>query len=173
MTIYKLNNVKPSVGERTWIAPSAEIIGDVSIGKNCFIGFGSVIRGDFGPIVIGDESLIEDNVVIHAATRTKIGSRVIVGHMAMIHDATIEDGALIGMKAMICEKSVIGQGAIVAEQTLVRKNQRILPGKIYAGTPAKIKREVSKHHREILNLGIQAYIDLAQLYRQTLKIVDL
>ena len=103
MPLYELNNIKPSIGEGTWIAPSAEIIGDVTIGKNCYIGFGAVIRGDFGPIIIGNEALIEDNVVIHTATRTEIGNRVIVDHLAMIHDAIIEDSSLVGMKAMICE----------------------------------------------------------------------
>ena len=83
MPLYEFNGKKPSVGEGTWIAPSAEIIGDVTIGKNCYIGFGAIIRGDFGPIEIGNESAIEESVNIHTAERVKIGNRVIVGHMAM------------------------------------------------------------------------------------------
>ncbi|MBC2716346.1 MAG: gamma carbonic anhydrase family protein [Desulfobacteraceae bacterium] len=173
MPLYEFNNLKPTVGAGTWIAPSAEIIGNVTIGKNCYIGFGAVIRGDFGPIIIGNESLIEENVVIHTATCTEIGNRVIVGHMAMIHDAIIKDGSLVGMKAMICEGVVIGEGSIIAEQTLVIKNQQIPPGKIYAGSPAELKKEVSEHHREMLHLGVQAYIELIQLYHQTLKPVAL
>ncbi len=172
MPLYEFNNLKPSVGEGTWVAPSAVIIGNVTIGKNCYIGFGAVIRADFGPIIIGNESLIEENVVIHTATRTQIGSRVIVGHMAMIHDAIIEDSTLIGMKAMICEGAIIAEGSIIAEQTLVIKNQKIKPGRIYAGSPAKFKKEVSKHHQDMHNLGIQAYLELIQQYHKALKLID-
>ncbi|MGB9498798.1 MAG: gamma carbonic anhydrase family protein [Dissulfuribacterales bacterium] len=169
MPLYEFNNSKPQTGEGTWIAPSAQIIGDVRIGRNCFIGFGAVIRGDFGPIIIGNETSIEENVVIHTGKSTKIGSRVIVGHLAMIHDATIEDGALIGMKAMICEGAVVGEGSIIAEQTLVLKNQLIMPFKVYAGAPAVLKGDTSKRHREMLEFGVQAYVDLTQLYHQTFK----
>ncbi|ABW67403.1 gamma carbonic anhydrase family protein [Desulfosudis oleivorans] len=172
MPLYELNKIKPSIGAGTWIAPSAQVIGNVTIGRDCFIGFGAVIRGDFGPIIIGNESLVEDNAVIHTATRTEIGNRVIIGHMAMIHDAIIRDGSLIGMKSMICEGAEIGEGAIVAEQSLVKKGQKIASGKIYAGNPAEFKKEATDHHRKMLDMGIQAYIELTRLYHSTLKPVD-
>jgi len=169
MPVYELNRIRPLIGDGTWIAPSADIIGDVSIGVNCYIGFGAVIRGDFGPIIIGNETLIEDNVVIHTASRTVIGNRVIVGHMAMIHDAQIEDGALIGMKAMISEGAVIGAGAIIAQQSRLKKNQKVPPRNLYAGSPAVFKKEVSDEYLEILDAGIRAYMDLRKLYHHTLK----
>jgi carbonic anhydrase/acetyltransferase-like protein (isoleucine patch superfamily) len=169
MPVYELNRIRPLIGDGTWIAPSADIIGDVTIGTNCYIGFGAVIRGDFGPIIIGNETLIEDNVVIHTASRTQIGIRVIVGHMAMIHDAQIEDGALIGMKAMISEGTVIGAGAIIAQQSLLKKNQKVPPRNLYAGAPAAFKKEVSDEYLEILDAGIRAYMDLRRLYHQTFK----
>lgn len=169
MPLYEVNHTKPSIGEGSWIAPSAHIIGNVEIGCNCYIGFGAVIRGDFGPIIIGNESLIEENVVIHAATRTGIGNRVIVGHMAMIHDAMIKDGALVGMKSMICEGAEIGESAIIAEQSLVMKNQQIPSCEIYAGSPAKFKKQVTARHLEMHGFGIQAYMELIQRYHQTFK----
>jgi len=169
MSIYEINGLKPEIGKGTWVAPSADIIGAVTIGDNCYIGFGAVIRADFGPIIIGNESLIEDNVVIHTATCTRIGNRVIVGHMAMIHDAVIKDRALIGMKAMICEGVIIGEGAIIAEQTLVIKNQEIPAAKIYAGAPAEFIKEATNKHRKILDSGLEAYIDLLRLYERTFK----
>ena len=172
MPLYEFNNSKPKIGEGTWIAPSAEIIGNVTIGRNCFIGFGAVIRGDFGPITIGNETLIEDNVVIHTAIRTEIGNRVIVGHMAMIHDAVIYNNSLIGMKAMICVGAVVGEGSIIAEQTLVIKNQNILPGKIYAGFPAVIKGDVTGKHRDTLAFGIQAYAVLIKGYHDSFILHD-
>jgi carbonic anhydrase/acetyltransferase-like protein (isoleucine patch superfamily) len=132
-----------------------------------------VIRGDFGPIIIGDETAVEDNVVIHTASRTTIGNRVIIGHMAMIHDATIEDEVLIGMKAMICEGTIIRKGAFIAEQSLVLKNQIVPSGTSYAGSPAKYIKTASNNHHEIFNLGVQAYIDLTRLYHRTFKRVAL
>lgn len=172
MPLYEFNSFKPAIGEGTWVAPSASVIGNVSIGKNCHIGFGAVIRGDFGPIIIGDQTAVEDNVVIHTASRTFIGNRVIIGHMAMIHDAIIEDEVLIGMKAMLCEGAIIRKGAIIAEQTLALKNQEIPSNKIYTGFPAKYKKDASEQHREMLNFGIQAYLDLNRCYHQTLRKLD-
>jgi len=169
MPLYEYDSLKPTVGDGTWVAPSAAVIGNVTIGSHCHIGFGAVIRGDFGPIIIGDETAVEDNVVIHTASRTSIGSRVIIGHMAMIHDAIIEDEVLIGMKTMICEGSFIGKGSFIAEQTLVLKNQRIPSGTIYAGSPAALKKNVSEQHRKMFKLGIEAYLDLNHRYHQTLK----
>ena len=172
MPIYELNGMKPNIGDGTWVAPSAEIVGNVTIGKNCYIGFGAVIRGDFGPISIGDETLVEDNVVIHTAARTEIGSRVIIGHLAMIHDAIIQDGVLVGMQSMISEGVVIGKGTIVAEQSLVPKKASLRSGKVYAGSPAEVKKEVTQNLKEILDVGIEAYIDLIKTYRSTLKKAD-
>ncbi len=169
MPVYELNRIRPLIGDGTWVAPSADIIGDVTIGANCFIGFGAVIRGDFGPIVIGHETLIEDNVVIHAASRTEIGNRVIVGHMAMIHDARIEDGVLIGMQAMVGEGAVIGAGAIIAQKSLLKKNQRVPPRNLYAGAPAAFKKQVSAEYSEILDAGIRAYMDLLKAYHHAFK----
>jgi phenylacetic acid degradation protein len=169
MPLYKINNKQPRIGTGTWIAPSAEIIGDVEIGEQCYIGFGAVIRGDFGSIKIGNRSLVEENVVIHTAVNTTIGSGVIIGHLAMIHDAMIHDNVLIGMKSMICEGAVIGEGAILAEQSLVRKNQKIPSEKIFAGSPAVFIKEVTNRHREMMTLGIQAYLDLIEKYHQSFQ----
>lgn len=169
MPIYEFNNRRPRIDEGSWIAPTAVIIGDVEIGTQCYIGFGAIIRGDFGPIRIGSRTLIEENAVIHTAYMTTIGSDVIIGHMAMIHDAVVQDNVLIGMKSMICEGAKIGEGSILAEQSLVRKNQKIPPGKIYAGSPAVFIKEVTENHREKMRFGIQAYLDLIEKYNVTLR----
>ena len=169
MPVYEIDGKRPRIGAGTWVAPSADIIGDVEIGENCYIGFGAVIRGDFGKIRIGGESLVEEGVVIHTADRTEIGNKVIIGHLAMIHDAAIYDNALIGMKAMICEFVTIGEGAIIAEQSLVRKQTTIPAGKIVAGSPAKVVGNVGQHHRERLAIGLEAYLQLIRSYHQSFK----
>jgi len=172
MPLYEIDNKRPVVGEGTWIAPSAEIIGDVEIGRSCFIGFGAIIRGDFGRIVIGSGTLVEENVVIHSGSRVEIGTGVIIGHMVMIHDAIIRDHALVGMKSMICDGSSIGEWAIVAEQSLVKKNQVIPPNKIYAGSPAREMADVRERHRSNLIVGLQAYADLIKHYHETFKRIE-
>lgn len=169
MPIYEIEGKSPQVGKGTWMAPSAEIIGDVEIGENCYIGFGAVIRGDFGKIIIGNQSLVEEGVVIHTAELTQIGNKVIIGHLAMIHDATIHDRALIGMKAMICEYATIGEWSIIAEQSLVRRQTTIPPGKIAAGSPARVVGDVGKDHRERLANGLQAYLQLIGSYHHSFK----
>ena len=169
MPVYEIEGKRPLIGTGTWVAPSAEIIGDVEIGEDCYIGFGAVIRGDFGKIKIGNQSLVEEGVVIHTAEQTEIGNQVIIGHLAMIHDATIHDGALIGMKAMICEYATIGAGSIIAEQSLVRKQTTIPPGKIAAGSPAREVGDVGQHHRERLAAGLNAYLQLIRSYHHSFK----
>ena len=172
MPLYEINNKGPVVGEATWIAPSAEIVGDVKIGRNCYIGFGAVIRGDFGTIVIGDETAVEDNAVIHAGSKSEIGNRVIVGHMAMIHNAVIRDSSLIGMKSMICDDYVIGEWTIIAEQSLVKRGQHVPSGKIFGGSPAREIGNLRNRHRELLISGQQAYVDLTTQYNNTFRTVD-
>ncbi len=169
MPIYEIEGKRPRIGMGTWVAPSAEVIGDVEIGENCYIGFGAVIRGDFGKIKIGNETLVEEGVVIHTAEMTDIGNKVIIGHLAMIHDARIHDGALIGMKAMISEFATIGESSIVAEQSLVRKQTTVPPGKIVAGSPARVVGDVGRHHKQRLADGLAAYLQLIRSYHRSFK----
>lgn len=174
MPLYEINTRKPQIGEGTWIAPSAEIIGDVRIGKNCYIGFGAILRGDYGTIIIGDETAVEEGVTIHARPmgETTIGERVTIGHMAMIHNATIHDLAVIGMQAMICDYSEIGRWAIIAEQALVVNRLKVPAETIYAGSPAKEIGKVQDRHTETWNLAKQVYVDLTDQYSNSFKQID-
>jgi len=172
MALYEFNGKRPSIGEGTWIAPSAEIIGDVSIGKNCYIGFGAIIRADFGSIRIGNESAIEEAVIIHEAEQVMIGNRVIVGHMAMLHDVTIHDNVLIGMQAMICAFSTIEEWAMIAEQSLVLRNSVIPSGKIFGGSPARQIGVTTPEHRKTLTWGQEVYADLPRRYRTEFRRID-
>ncbi len=172
MPLYEFNHQQPVIGDGTWIAPSADIIGNVTIGRHCYIGFGAVIRGDFGKIVIGDGTLVEDNVVIHVGSKAEIGNKVIIGHMVMIHDAVINDFSLIGMMSMICDGAFIDKWTIIAEQSLVKKNQKIPSGKIYAGSPAREIGNLTERHKKGLITGQQFYMDLIAQYRNTFRRID-
>lgn len=172
MGLYEFNTKKPQVDKSAWIAQSAEIIGDVRIGKRCWIGPNAVIRGDFGSIIIGDDTAIEDGVVIHTPAIVEIGNFVTIGHMAMIHGKLVKDYAVIGMNSTLGDNTIVGSWSIVAEHSLVKKNQVIPDYKLYAGCPAVEKGDTEQRHQEIMLLGKQLYVDLVEKYRETLKKIE-
>lgn len=171
MPLFEFQGKRPRIGTGTWVAPSACIIGDVTIGENCWIGPQAVIRGDFGSIVIGDCTAIEDGTVIHTPSRITIGSWVTVGHLAMIHGSHVGDYAVIGMHATLGDNARVGEWAIVAEHSLVKKNQVVPPEKLFAGVPAVEKGAITQQHREVMILGKQLYRDLARQYGEGLKLI--
>ena len=140
MPIYRFDDFVPSIHESAYVAPTAIIIGDVTIGADCYIGHTAVLRGDYGKIVIGAGSAIEEAVIIHARPQdeTRIGSRVTVGHGAMIHNAVIHDEATIGMCAVISDFSEVGAGTLVGEQALVKRGQKLPERVVAVGVPAKV-----------------------------------
>ena len=173
MPIYQIKDRKPVIGEGAWIAPSAEIIGDVRIGKNCYIGWGAILRGDYGTIIIGDESAIEEGVIIHARPldKTEIGIRVTVGHGVMIHNAVIKDYATIGMRATVSDFSEVGEWSLIGEQALVTRKQIIPPGKIYAGVPSKELGDLQEKNKVEWTWAKQLYVDLAKQYQTDCSII--
>ncbi len=173
MPVYEINGRRPIIGENTWIAPTAELIGDVRIGDNCYIGFGAILRGDYGTIIVGNETAIEEGVMIHArpAGETVLGKCVTVGHMAMLHNTTIQDYAVIGMHSTISDFSEIGQWAIIGEHSLVKRHQIVPEEKIYAGVPSEEKGDVMEKNKEEWTLGKKVYFNMVQQYRDGL--VDL
>ncbi len=164
--LYKFDGKQPKVGEDAYVSDLARVIGDVVIGRNCYIGHGAILRGDYGRIEIGDGSAIEEGVIIHAppGETNRIGKRVTVGHGAVLHGRLIGDLAVIGMGAILSIWSEIGEGAIVAEGSVVKMKQVAPPRMVVAGNPAKIVREVSAKDEEFWAWGKQLYIDLAKKY---------
>jgi phenylacetic acid degradation protein len=164
MSIYEFENKKPSIGKDTFIFKSADIIGDVSIGKNCYIGPGARIRGDYGSIRIGDNTAVEENVVVHARPDdvTTIGNNVTIGHGSIIHNATIKDWAVIGMGAIVSDWAVIGKWAVVAEGAVVKNKQKIPNKAIAVGVPAKVVSEISEEYEKQWTKYKKIYTDLAE-----------
>src|SRR4030042_6453190 len=117
MAVYEFENRSPSMGSGTFVHPSADIIGAVTIGRDCWIGPGARLRGDYGEIVIGDGTAVEDNSIIHArpGERTAIGARVTLGHGCIIHTATVGNYAVVGMGAVVSDWAVLGEWAVVGE----------------------------------------------------------
>lgn len=164
--LYGFDGKRPTVGDGTYISELANIIGDVHLGKNCYIGHGAILRGDYGRIEIGDGTAVEEGVIVHAPPGdvNRIGLAVTIGHRAIIHGKSIGNRAVIGMGAILSIWSEIGAGAIIAEGSVVKLKQIIAPGVVAAGNPAQVVRLVSAEDEKFWNWGKQLYIDLAQKY---------
>ena len=172
--IKEVRGHKPSIGKNTFLADTAVIIGDTTIGRDCSIWFGAVLRGDVNKISIGDRTNIQDGTVIHTLydgsphpSQTHIGNDVSVGHNATIHGAIIEDNCLIGMGATILDNAVVASGCIIAANALVLSNSKLEPNSVYAGVPAKKVKEVTPEQREeIIGRIARDYRMYASWYEQ-------
>ena len=143
--IIELEGKAPRVAEDAFIAPTAVLIGDVTIHAGASIWFGAVLRGDNSAIVIGAGSNVQDNCVIHCADDlpTIVGENVTVGHMAMLEGCVIGDGSLIGMGAVVLQRATVGANALVAAGAVVGEGAQIPDGVLAAGVPAKVKKELA------------------------------
>lgn len=163
-----VNGYAPFIGEHTWLAPNATVVGDVHIGKNCSIWYQAVLRGDVGKITIGDATNVQDGVVIHSTTgksTVTIGERVTIGHRAIIHGCTIHDEALIGMGAVVLDNAVIESGAVVAAGAVILENTRVKAGTIWAGVPARpVKQLDIDQSREQLRRSAEGYVKYKSWY---------
>lgn len=171
MPIYQLKDRIPVIGKKTYLHQSADIIGDVTIGENCFIGPGARLRGDYGRIVIGDGTSVEDNCVIHARPDdlTTVGKLVTLGHGSIIHNATIHDFAVIGMGAIVSDWAVIEEWGVIGEGAVVKNKQVILAGRIAVGIPAKVIGNITDEYKAEWTRFKQIYVDLAVQYSSSLK----
>ncbi|GAA1475472.1 gamma carbonic anhydrase family protein [Corynebacterium felinum] len=140
--ILPFNGKVPRIHASAFIAPNATIIGDVEIGPDSSVFYGCVLRGDVGPIRVGARTNIQDNSVLHVDSDAPciLGDDVTVGHMALVHGATVGDGVLVGMKSTLLSKSVIGAGSLIAAGAVVLEGQEIAPKSLAAGIPAKVRR---------------------------------
>jgi len=164
--LYRFNNRQPATGKQTYVSNSAEIIGDVTIGDNCYIGHGAILRGDYGRIVIGNGTAVEEGAIIHAKFDDvcTIGNKVTIGHGAIVHAKIVHDMAVIGMGAVVSISSEIGAWAIVAEGCVVKMNQVIKPGAVVVGNPAHIARDINDKDIAFWEHAKQVYVDLAKKY---------
>jgi carbonic anhydrase/acetyltransferase-like protein (isoleucine patch superfamily) len=144
-TIVELDGVAPTIGADVFLAPTAVLAGDVRVGDRANIWFGAVLRGDTSYIQIGPESSIQDNTVIHCAEElpTVIGDRVIVGHGALLEGCVVEDEAVVGMGAILLQRSRLGAGAMLAAGAVMPERMEVAPGVLAAGVPASEKKRLS------------------------------
>jgi gamma-carbonic anhydrase len=167
-TIRTFDGKTPTIGHGVFLAETCSVIGDVVIGEDSSIWYGTVIRGDVMPIRIGARTSIQDNTVIHVTSDfsgTIIGSDCTVGHSAIVHACTVEDFCLIGMGSIILDGARIGRGSLVGAGALVTPGTDIPPGSLVVGSPAKVKRPINEKEREQIAYGAQHYVELARRYR--------
>ncbi len=164
-------NRQPQIGKDTYVSEYAILIGDVRIGDNCYIGHGAILRGDYGCIEIDSGTAVEEGVIMHAppGETCRVGNKVTIGHGAIIHSSYIGDMAVIGMGSVLSIFAEVGEGAIIAEGSTVKMGQKIPPGIVARGNPAKVVRNVEDKDRKFWDWGKQLYIDLAKEYLQEEK----
>jgi carbonic anhydrase/acetyltransferase-like protein (isoleucine patch superfamily) len=168
-TIRPFGGKTPEIGKGAFLAETCSVIGDVVIGEESSIWYGTVVRGDVMPIRIGARTSIQDNAVIHVTSDfsgTIIGSDCTVGHSAIIHACTVEDFCLIGMGSIILDGARIGRGSLVGAGALVTPGTDIPPGSLVIGAPAKVRRPINDKEREQIAYGAQHYVELARRYRE-------
>ena len=157
---------EPVVADGAWIAPSAMLVGRVTIGLNASVFYGAVLRGDVNSISLGDGSNIQDNVAVHCDfdQPTVIGSGVSIGHAAVVHGCTIGDDCLIGMNATVLSGAVIGNESLVAAGSVVLEGTVIPPRSLVAGVPGKVRRELTDSEVDAIRHNGIHYRELSALH---------
>ena len=175
--IIEFEEKKPFVSDDVFVAPTAAIIGDVTIGEGSSVWFSAVIRGDYGPIKIGNGCSIQDSVVIHvnhsedgSISPTIIEDACIIGHGAVIEGCRLGKGSLIGMNAVILPKASLGEGCVVAAGSVIKTGEKIPPYSLLAGTPAIIKRTFDGPSDD-LTWAVSEYRQLSAKYQSRSKII--
>jgi carbonic anhydrase/acetyltransferase-like protein (isoleucine patch superfamily) len=173
--VYPYKGVLPRIAADAFVAPNAAIIGDVEIGAQANIWFGVTVRGDEAAVRIGARANIQDGCVVHVHSKkqgTCIGADVTVGHMALLHACTIEDGGFVGMGAIILDEAVIESGGMLAAGAMLTPKKRVPAGELWAGRPARFARrltaeEIAGMPETIENYRARGQLYLEDLYRAT------
>ena len=171
MALYTFEGKTPKISEDSYIHPQATIIGAVSIGKKCFIGPGAVLRGDLGEIEVGDGTNIQDNCVLHADKKTVISHNIIIGHGAIIHDAILKPGVVVGMGAVIMNGVVAEEDVVIGAGSVVKEEFKIPQGKIVVGNPARVAKGIHEEGKQRVLDGLKRYQELTERYKKDLKLI--
>ncbi len=172
MPVYALGSVEPRIDPSAFVHPEAVVIGDVTIGARSSIWPCAVLRGDYGTIMIGEETSIQDGTVVHAVPMfpTIIGSRCVVGHLAHLEGCTLEDESLAGSGSTILHQAVVGTGATVGANAVVPNKLEVPPGALAIGVPAKI--HYARSNAELIRISAANYVKNAERYRAELRVLD-
>lgn len=171
MPVHPFAGVHPRLGERVFLAPTAIVAGDVELGDEVSFWFHTVARGDVNRIRIGARTNVQDGAVLHVTHETHpltIGAGVVIGHAAVLHGCTVEDGALIGIGARVLDGAVVETGAQIGAGAVVTPGTRIAAHQLALGTPARVVRPLTDAERANIPAIVERYVRLAQSYHASL-----
>ena len=173
MTLYAIDDAAPQLGPGAWAAPSADLIGDVRLGARASVWFGAVIRADNTPIIIGEESNIQDGAIGHSdpGFPLTIGARVTVGHQAILHGCIVADDCLVGMGARILNGAVLEAECLVGAGALITEGKRFASGSLIVGSPARVVRQLTDAERHALRISAAHYAEKAARCAELLRTV--
>jgi carbonic anhydrase/acetyltransferase-like protein (isoleucine patch superfamily) len=174
MPLYEIDGLKPIVPEDSWVAPSADLIGDARLGDGVGIWFGAVIRADNTPIIVGDRTNIQEGAMLHSdpGIPLTIGSDCTIGHHAILHGCTLGDRVLVGMGAVVLNHAVIGDDCLIGAGALVTEGKTFPPGSLIIGSPAKAVRELSPDVIAALKQSAAGYADRQRRFARKLRRID-
>ena len=171
--ILNYESLSPRLGNGVFVAPDAWVIGDVELGDNVSIFFGTVLRGDILPIRVGDRTNIQEHSLLHTThhrTPTIIGCDVTIGHRAIVHGATVGDRVLIGMGAIILDGAQVGNECLIGAGSLVTEGKIIPPRSLVLGSPARVIRELSDKEVDALRNAANSYVSTGAAFRRILPV---
>ncbi|HEX8569131.1 MAG TPA: gamma carbonic anhydrase family protein [Caulobacteraceae bacterium] len=173
MNVFNLGGASPRLpGEgEYWIAPNAMVIGNVELKQNASIWFGAVLRGDNDPIVVGENSNVQDLSVLHTdeGVPLTIGANVTIGHKVMLHGCTIGDDSLIGIGSVVLNRAMIGRGCIVGANSLITEGKSFPDDSLIVGSPARVVRELREEERALLKASALHYVENWRRYARDLR----
>ena len=171
MALYELDGVAPQLADGTWIADSAQVMGDVVLGENVSVWFGAVLRGDTEPLTIGRNSNVQDLSVLHAdvGSPLTIGENVTIGHQVMLHGCTVGDNSLIGIQAVVLNNAKIGRNSIVGAGSVVTEGKEFPDNSLIIGAPAKVVRTLDDAAVAKLRASAEHYVDNGRRFAKGLK----
>jgi carbonic anhydrase/acetyltransferase-like protein (isoleucine patch superfamily) len=176
MAVYNLGNMKPLLpnDDEYWIAPNAAVMGQVILKKNASIWWGATLRADNEPIVVGENSNVQDGSVLHTDPGSPliIGDNVTIGHLVMLHGCTIGDGSLIGIGSIVLNGVRIGKGCLIGANCLITEGKEIPDNSLVMGAPGRVVREISPAQAAELRGGAAHYVENWRRFRRDLKTVD-
>ncbi len=175
MPLYEIDGSRPVIDPAgAWVAPSADVIGDVHLGADASVWFGAVIRGDNTPMLIGARTNIQESAMLHSdpGAPLTIGVDCTIGHHAILHGCTIGDGVLIGMGAIVLNRAVIGDGSIVGAGALVTEGKTFPPNSLIVGSPARAVRELDAASAAMLKASAAHYVAKSKAYATGLTRID-
>ncbi|MCP1314502.1 MULTISPECIES: gamma carbonic anhydrase family protein [unclassified Halomonas] len=174
MAIYQFGEHRPAIGDDVYIAETADVMGRVTLKARASVWYRAVLRGDTEHLEVGEESNIQDGAVLHAdpSFPLKIGKGVTVGHQAMLHGCTVEDGCLIGIQAVVLNGAVIGENSLVGACAFVKEGAVFPPNSLIVGSPARVVKTLPEGAIDGLKLNAQSYVARAREHARTLKRLD-